>query len=242
MFCFYNLSANETTFDLKTKIMINKKLICKIEVNGELIKDVKWLNMPNNKLSCWNQLQNIMSTYGSVFWQHEVNNKMIVHRSINILESIKCEDEDTLHKLALLKCQLMLLFANQKKYCIDTMLFAFMVHRQSSSAYELVRKNFSYPTVRRLGQLSGKLNSMSNINYFREAAKNLKQEELVLTVMVDEIYPDSNVTYKAERLKGFAENPKGVNEVAKTVQAFMVNSMFGSFKVSYKYIFYLLIL
>ena len=78
---------------------------------------------------------------------------------------------------------------------------------------------------------------MNNINYFREAAKGLKEEEMVMTVMVDEIYPDANVTYKAGKLEGFAQNPKGVNEIAKTVQAFMVNSMFGSFKVSIFFLF-----
>ena len=75
MFCFYMLNSNATTFEIKTKIIININLECRIEVNGEIIKDVAWLNM-KNKISCWNQLQNIITRYGSVFWQHEVNNKM----------------------------------------------------------------------------------------------------------------------------------------------------------------------
>lgn len=231
MFCLYQLDHDDKSFGIKVKIIVRQSLTCTIEVNGEQVTDVQWLNMSNNKLNCWSQLQNIVSRYGSIFWENDDNNKTIVQRAINILRTINSEDDEIQHKTTLLICQLSMLFSNQKRYCPDSMLFAFMLHRQSSSAYELVRKHFNYPTVRRLSYLSGKLNSMNNRHYFEVAAKNLSSEEKIVSIMIDEIYPDSNIGYRSGTLKGFAENPKGINQIAKTVQAFMMNSMFGSFKV-----------
>lgn len=81
--------------------------------------------------------------------------------------------------------------------------------------------------------MSSDLNSMDNMKYFTSLAKRLSSREKIVSLMLDEIYIKEEVVYKNGKLDGYAEASKDGNpsNIAKTVQTFMLESVFGNTKV-----------
>lgn len=65
--------------------------------------------------------------------------------------------------------------------------------------------------------------------YLRSLCKTLNEREKVVALIIDEIHTKSTFTYKQDGFKGLAENPVPRSDHAKTIQAFMIASVFGNF-------------
>lgn len=67
----------------------------------------------------------------------------------------------------------------------------------------------------------------NNNNYLTHVSK-LTENEKFVAILIDEIYVDPSLQYKKNHVVGFAENDE--LSTARTVQAFMITSIFGNFK------------
>ena len=65
-----------------------------------------------------------------------------------------------------------------------------------------------------------------DLNYLRERATGLKEHERIVTLMVDEEYPAQRIEYTNGSFTGLTEEGRP----AKTVLAFMVQSLFDKYK------------
>lgn len=70
-------------------------------------------------------------------------------------------------------------------------------------------------------------NDNSNIKYLQKVSANLKPHEKIVNIQIDEIYCKSAIIYKANSLVGYADNSENV---ATTIVAFLISSVFGSFQ------------
>ena len=69
---------------------------------------------------------------------------------------------------------------------------------------------------------------MNNVTYLKGKNKNLSSHDKIVSLLIDEIHVKPSVLYKNKTITGFASNkPK---EEAKAMQAFMISSIFSSYK------------
>ena len=78
-------------------------------------------------------------------------------------------------QIKLLSCEI-----NARRYSVELMINAFLWHMTSPTLYQVMRKMFILPNVRRLQQLSSGLDVKSNIvdrKYLNERTSNLQSYE-----------------------------------------------------------------
>jgi hypothetical protein len=71
-------------------------------------------------------------------------------------------------------------------------------------------------------------NEINTSNYPTHQVKQLSDRELYVSLLVDGIYVNQTLTFKAQNIIGSAENRP--TQIAKTVLSFMITSAFGSYK------------
>jgi len=123
--------------------------------------------------------------------------------------------------------QLRLLLMKQVRYPVDFLRWAFQAFSLSPSAYFFLRDScllLPHPTYLRTLSSCFEVDAGTECNehiaYLTEKAKLLTERERYVTLLLDEIYVNPKVSYKAGTVAGFAEN--GDMEHATTVQAFMI--------------------
>lgn len=217
---------------------MEKKLFIKM-----YIKDVKLINQELNwvlpatgQLTLWSQLNNILIRYKGnedIQYENEQVNYYLEEAHKNMDLAIKYNnDNNRKNNLELISDQIKLLYSSHRFSCF-TIIFSFLIFSHSHNIYELLRNHLILPTKRHLQQISSRLNispdsDAKNIHYLSHIAKNLKDEEKIVALLLDEIYIDPHLQYKSNKITGFAEN--GDKGIARTVQSFMIKSVFGNFK------------
>jgi hypothetical protein len=143
--------------------------------------------------------------------------------------------DDVSCRLRFLTEQLSLLFATNRRYSPDMLMFAFRLMCVSRAAFSMLRdRSLILPHASYLRKLSsvfnvnGDLNEGGHVKYLREKCSVLQQHERHVISMLDEIHVNPKTTYKAGCLVGMASNSP--DDEATTVQAFMICSLLSSNK------------
>jgi len=113
--------------------------------------------------------------------------------------------------------------------------WAFQAFSLSPSAYFFLRDScllLPHPTYLRTLSSCFEVDTGTECNehiaYLTEKARLLTERERYVTLLLDEIYVNPKVSYKAGTVAGFAENGDMVH--ATTVQAFMISSILSNKK------------
>jgi hypothetical protein len=69
-----------------------------------------------------------------------------------------------------------------------------------------------------------------NATFLKSMASKMTDLEKYVVLELDEIYVNSSMQYRGEKLCGIAENQNSSTQEAKTIQAFLISSAFGNFK------------
>lgn len=234
----YLLEINDT-LKVRSYIEISAELQTTVFVKDVKLhyNDLKWLfNNTKLVLEKWSQLENLLARY-----KHEdkISQKPIqyyLEKALAYLyEAQELNNDEFKHEktLELVTDQVKLMIASKISYCRQSIITAFIIYSHSSSTYEFLRQFFVLPHKRYLQFISSKLSISPDSDdntqhYLSIMAKDLKEREKVVNIMIDEIYVTSKLVYKAQKIDGLAENKP--NELAKTIQSFMITSPFGHFK------------
>jgi hypothetical protein len=238
-----NNDVKEDQLKVVCSISVSNEMVVKVSLNQiEIPKhDLEWILPSDSKLSRWSQIENLLIRYKNV---NEINNReqnyfeyyidkacKFVKKSIEFIE----EDVFSKHKdlLELIENQLKLLLHQRKSYNSLTITFAFMIFSQSPAVYNFIREYLILPHKRYLQSISAAFHVDPNLNantkhYLSHISKSLTNRELNVSLLLDEIYINKCLTFKAQKIVGCAEN--NPTELAKTVQSFMISSCFGHFK------------
>ena len=143
-------------------VRINRALCVEVHKGGFLLSksSLSWVMGTENKLTCWSQLDTLLSHYGSDIYVLPLSHFIASFECYlnDLCERIRESDEyegSTLERLVLLKEQFSLLFAAQRRYSPDTIAFAFHLMCMSRTVYEMLReKLLILPNVSYLKRLS----------------------------------------------------------------------------------------
>lgn len=234
----YLLEINDT-LKVKSYVEISSELQSLVYVNDVKLNynDLKWVfNNTKLVLEKWSQLENLLVSCKN---ENKLAAKPIeyyLEKSLEYLyEAQEVMNDDFKHEktLELVTDQVKLMMSSKITYCHQSIITAFVIYSHSSSTYEFLRQFFILPHKRYLQFISSKLSISPDSDdntqhYLKIMAKNLNEREKVVNLMIDEIYVTSKLVYKAQKIDGMAENKP--DELAKTIQSFMITSPFGHFK------------
>lgn len=196
------------------------------------------LSEGSSDLKCdrWSKLDNLVSCLSN----YSINDIVSLDEKVaflvnNVKEGLLLDFNLNVEKAAKVKFaleQLELSFANQIKYSAELLIWAASLSYSHPGAYQSLRKTnmMTLPHHIYLRQFLSKIGPNSpgigplQKSYLKEKSKLLKNEEKVVTVMLDEIYVNPKLSYKAGKIIGTAENVSGT-ESATTMQAFMFSSL-----------------
>lgn len=157
---------------------------------------------------------------------------LLLEKTQLIISSVD-SSETIYNKISFLKEQLLLIFSKQKRYTPDALIWSCSIYFSFPGAYKKIRSsNFlTLPHHKYLNSLKIKLGTNntgvneSHIKYLTEKLKYMSGKEKFVNVMLDEIYIKPSISYKGGNIKGFSENNNSQEEVASTIQTFMLSSM-----------------
>lgn len=238
---FYNLNIdliekNNTEVNVICSIAIFSDLTVKVFLKDNEIpkQDLKEIFPAGPKVRRWSDLISLLSKYLNLSI-HYTEKATLEHflekassaldKAIEIAEHQEYENKTTL-KIVTDEVKLM---RGKRQYSPVTLIFSFMLLSFSHSCYNLVKDYLILPHKRYLQQISSTLNvSCNSTHYLKEMSKSLPQNNKYVFLLIDEIYVNSCLSFKSQNILGFAEN--NTNELARTVQTFMITSCFGNFK------------
>lgn len=190
-------------------------------------------------VSQWSQINKIVKLFDNDTEDEEASITSCLERALENLISIKdlvgdqpeFEYKNVVDVIADQIVQ-MLRHGKNRKYSNNTILIAYMIYLQSSKAYEIIRyKNILIlPHTSTLKKITvcqdiGADNFESNNKYLKKIIANIRPIDKLVVLEIDEICLDCRLVYKAKSLIGAAENK---DDMAKTLNAFLVNSCFGN--------------
>lgn len=242
-FYLLNVDCVEDTTDEDVKVIasikISDNLIVSVFINNNELSsnDLKWILSQDKRVTRWSQIINLLSRY-SLESKCLIDSDFYVEKAcvyLNLaINNLTEKNFNIRPTLELLENQLYLLNATRKQYTMPTLLFSFAIYSQSSSTYNCLRKFFNLPTKRYLQHVTSSLivsvsdDITTKQTYLLHLCSGLNEREKIVCLLVDEIYLKSSLNYKAKTITGYAVN--NVNELAKTMQTFMIISPFGHFK------------
>ena len=238
----------------------NPKILVTVKIDQYLVLDVyieeyklKWTELtwilPSScKVTKYSQIENILSRYKEPAARNDVNFRKSLYEGaveknldklINIVESETNEDTSNERKqLTFLEEQFGLIYSKSRRYSINMLIWTYMIFLQSPSAYSSLRatKYLILPNMKYLKQLSSSYSCSANSeketkHFLRSRMKTLCEREHIVALQLDEIHVKPRCEYKSGKISGFAENesaPEG--SLAKTVQTFLISSVYGHFK------------
>jgi hypothetical protein len=104
------------------------------------------------------------------------------------------------------------------------MVRAFEYFATSRSLYGRLRDDFELPSISTLTRLSSKVNNSSDISFINAIFANLKDEQKQYTLLIDEIYVKTLMTYHGGAL--FGKSVNNPESLATTVLGFMLVPVF----------------
>ncbi|GAB0096203.1 hypothetical protein DMENIID0001_116830 [Sergentomyia squamirostris] len=148
------------------------------------------------------------------------------------------KEEVKMETVCFLADQLKQLISSKRRYEAATILKSFTLNSISPSGYRFLRQILNLPHPNYLRVLKQDLqisaqNEEQNHNYIKEIVKILDERGRgrVVSLMIDEIYVEPQLDYKGRKLIGQAEN---TNALARTIQTFMIGSVFGNYQAVVK--------
>ena len=225
---------DENFSQLIASVVINSDLKATIFFNGKKVSSSKTRHLLSCDGSVRSQtdLCNVLSLVKS--WCSEGNDQDLIdilsEQTIQLMQQLmeKGYNVELLNfmceQIKLLSCDI-----NARRYSADLMINSFLWHMTSPSLYEVMRKLFTLPTVRRLQQLSSGLNVKANIvdrAYLSERTSNLQNYERQVILLIDEIYTAKRIEYSNGAFIGLTSDGKP----AKTVLSFMIQSVSSKYK------------
>lgn len=243
--CFYIVDTDDTP-RLRVSIRVRNDLLVEVHRQGCVLgkRTLSWILGTENKLEHWSQLDTLLSHFSSEHSDSDVSISSYIETVDCLLQEV-CKrvresddyDSSTLERLVLLKEQLALVFAAQRRYSPDTVAFAFHLMCISSTVYEMLReKMLILPSISYLRRLSAVFAADKSCSdevsaysvYLKSKADLLQMHERQVILMLDEIHVNRRSSYKGGRIVGMASN--AVGSEASTVQAFMMCSLLSSNK------------
>ena len=116
-----------------------------------------------------------------------------------------------------------------RRLSADLTATAFLWRLTSTSLYKKLLNLFVLPSIAHLRRLSAEMaveSSKLDMEYLRERTENLTAQDKIVTLMVDEVYTVQRIEYTNGAFVGVTED----GSPAKTVLAFMVQSLHGKYK------------
>lgn len=203
------------------------------------VKSFKWLLGAECKCDRWTKFDNILN----LLLKYDVNNlklneklSFIVHFLDKCLTESNFKDDDNLFiKLKFLKQQISLMNSKRLQYPSDIIIFSSKIFFSYPAAYTLIRdsKIFTLPHPSYLKKLASMCipNSTycrkSHVSFLKNKSNLLKEEEKIVNVLLDEIYINPLLNYKAGRIIGMSENS---DAAASTIQTYMISSVLSKNK------------
>lgn len=177
----------------------------------------------------------IMYVESKVSKEATLNKDLAIQHIVNMLEEVFSDDRCSQLQLIMEQIQFLTKNDNSRRYCGNTLLFAASLYVHSPAAYAAVHSSgYMYlPHPCNVRKLIARfdLNSLNvdgSIEYLKIKKKFLKDHELVVNVLLDEIYIEPRLIFKGDTIYGASETDS--NEIAKTAQVFMLSSVFSKFK------------
>ena len=124
--------------------------------------------------------------------------------------------------------RLMCTAAKGRRYSIDIIIYSFSIFHKSPACCGELRKTLCLPSKELLRDISSNMCVDSgNVcqNYLKSRAGQLKPNELMVNIQLDEIHIKSKVVYDNGKVCGYAEN-KSLKETNR-MQCFMLSSLFS---------------
>lgn len=229
---FYQMKVQGGEISVAKSILIRSDMNARVKINGKIVK------LDEKKVMCWSELQFLLDEVNRCDDDRIVLDvRETIIECLNKLSNIDDQEDDddgkVLRKLKLITNQLSNLISQKPTFYPETMVLAFLLRNISAASYKVLRDHLSLPSFVYLQRLSSKLDSMNNEKYFKRLASNLSEQEKVVTLQIDEIYVKQFLEYLNGKVFGMAESVENDEEnvVARTIQAFMISSLFGHFKV-----------
>lgn len=240
-----------------------KMVLCFIDVSGEIpnilasvtikadltvLFSVKSFKIPQDKVpkeyvsvKSKNVFDSVIKYIESLVFKEDTLNKIfVVENVVNMLEHSFSGESCSQLQFVIEQLQYLTANDNTRRYGGNTLLLAASLYVHSPSAYAAVHKSgYLYlPHPCNVRKLIGKfdLNNFDvdgSVQYLKIKKRFLKDHELVVNVLLDEIYIEPRLTFKGDTIYGASKTDS--NHVAKTAQVFMISSVFSKFKdvVSY---------
>ena len=238
---FYSISEFTPNFDSEQcpvltfcfKVSLSLEIVvwkCGMKLS---LNDLSWLNLQSGVVSHWSQLENLI-TY---LKKEEVNvsDETLVKNAVSLLNKISSEDNKDVRHFLTEQLQLSVLKPTQRRFSTDCLIMAFSLHFKSASVYEYLRDSYLIlPSSRLLRKLSANISPDLDSNscvYLEKKAQYLKDSELYVNVLLDEIHVKPLLSYKNGKLTGCSEK-----EIATTIHCFMISSIFSSNKDVVKFL------
>lgn len=221
----------------------------KVSNNLDVAAFYKNMCLPVDKLSCilgdkhnlalkcdrWSKLDNLVSCLAN-YNSDTVSLNDRVTSLVNVVKEGLLLDADMdverASKIKFALEQLDLSLANRNKYSAELLIWAASLSYSNSGAYQSLRKSnmMTLPHHVYLRQFLSKIGPNSpgigplQKSCLKEKSELLSDEEKVVAILLDEIYVNSKLSYKAGKIIGTAENCSGTDS-ATTMQAFMFSSL-----------------
>ncbi|XP_035233510.1 uncharacterized protein LOC118205330 [Stegodyphus dumicola] len=160
----------------------------------------------------------------------------VLESAITLLNSVDCNLDNSEHiSFIIEQLKLLRVSKNNRRYSNRTLILASTLFVQSSSAYNALL-NCDYlciPSTRVLRNIMSsyslsKLSLAGSINYLERKKCFLNEQELVVNVLLDEIYIQPMFNFKGGSIYGGSHDKPAL--AAKTAQVFMITSVFSSYK------------
>lgn len=192
------------------------------------------------KCDRWSKFETLVSHLSSYEESNiELSDRVLI--LVNFLKealALDCEKEKLKHnKIKFAVEQLELSLLKQLRYSSELLIWAATFYYSFPGAYRMLRNTHvvTLPHPVYLGQFLTKIgpNSTgighSQRAFLKEKAKLLQHNDKVVTLMLDEVFVSSKLTYKAGKILGVAENSSELDP-ATTIQVFMSSSILSDHK------------
>lgn len=216
-------------------IIVHKSLNVSVYHNDRLVQQKKIHHIiPDDRLSHISQLVNLVAFVKNLPEISLVDHYQIAIDSLSahLSENDNVQNDET-NRIKFLKEQLELSCQSKyaRRYSPDTLVISYILHSYSSTMYtNLLKQNvLCLPSVQTIKNISRKLDSEKGLDdseYLRMRLSKLSIFEVVVALVIDEIYLGKRVELTGGKIVGMTENC----EVAQTALCFMITSLSSKYR------------
>ena len=194
--------------------------------------DLKWLQLKNNCLEHWSQLENLLAQLhnneDTGKFSTVVSDMSLVEHASKIILNISTEANKDICTFLVEQLKLLMETPNQQRFSSSLIVSAYTLLIKSTAIYEHVRNNMLIlPSSWHLYQLSIVMSESSESNsYLATKVKYLNPKELHVNILLDEIHIKPYITYKNSKLSGVTDE----GATATSLHCFMISSLLLSNK------------